>query len=221
MNTNFLNSVTNFLKKRTFEFFGLILILTSIGLAIAFSTYSPADPSFVYGNRDFEIQNFFGIYGSGIADFFLHSFGLVSFLLLANNLASSGGGTYIRNNSSVVFSNVTIANNTASGTTNSIAVSASEVIEAVQLKMNVTHTFTGCMGVELVSPAGTKSVLAHPYNIFWNTDDWDNYVLLTNAFYGESTNGNWTVRVLDGCTAAFSGVSGAVVENWSIRFFEH
>jgi S-DNA-T family DNA segregation ATPase FtsK/SpoIIIE len=86
MNTNFLNSVTNFLKKRTFEFFGLILILTSIGLAIAFSTYSPADPSFVYGNRDFEIQNFFGIYGSGIADFFLHSFGLVSFLLLANFL---------------------------------------------------------------------------------------------------------------------------------------
>ena len=59
MNTNFLNSLTNFLKKRTFEFIGLILISTSIGLAIAFTTYSPEDPSFVYGDREFEIKNFF------------------------------------------------------------------------------------------------------------------------------------------------------------------
>ena len=86
MNTNFLNSVTNFLKKRTFEFIGLILISTSIGLAIAFTTYSPEDPSFVYGDREFEINNFFGVYGSSIADFLLQSFGLVSFLILANFL---------------------------------------------------------------------------------------------------------------------------------------
>ena len=90
MNTNFLNSVTNFLKKRTFEFIGLILISTSIGLAIAFTTYSPEDPSFVYGDREFEIKNFFGIYGSSIADFLLQSFGLVSFLIL------SFSKTYIR-----------------------------------------------------------------------------------------------------------------------------
>ena len=86
MNTNFLDSVTNFIKKRTFELLGLILIFTSVGLTIAFITYSPADPSFIYGNTDFKIQNFFGIYGSSIADFLLQSFGLVSFLLLANLL---------------------------------------------------------------------------------------------------------------------------------------
>jgi DNA segregation ATPase FtsK/SpoIIIE, S-DNA-T family len=86
MNTNFLNSVTNFIKKRTFELLGLILIFTSVGLSIAFITYSPEDPSFIYGNTDLKIQNFFGIYGSSIADFLLQSFGLVSFLLLANFL---------------------------------------------------------------------------------------------------------------------------------------
>jgi len=86
MNTNFLNSVTNFLKKRTFEFLGLILIFTSIGLAIAFTTYSPEDPSLVYGDRNFEIKNFFGIYGSSVADFLLQSFGLASFLIVANFL---------------------------------------------------------------------------------------------------------------------------------------
>ncbi|MDC3127036.1 DNA translocase FtsK 4TM domain-containing protein [Candidatus Pelagibacter bacterium] len=84
MNTNFLNSVTNFLKKRTFEFLGLILILAGLALAISFATYAPEDPSFIYGENNDEIKNFFGIYGSSIADFLLQSFGLASFLLLAN-----------------------------------------------------------------------------------------------------------------------------------------
>jgi len=84
MNTNFLNSVTNFLKKRTFEFLGLILILSSLALAISFATYAPEDPSFIYGENSLEIKNFLGIYGSSVADFLLQSFGLVSFLLLAN-----------------------------------------------------------------------------------------------------------------------------------------
>jgi len=84
MNTNFLNSLTNFLKKRTFEFIGLILILTSITLGISFATYAPEDPSFIYGDANIEIQNFFGIYGSSISDFLLQSFGLASFLLLGN-----------------------------------------------------------------------------------------------------------------------------------------
>ena len=86
MNTNFLNSLTNFLKKRTFELLGLILILTGIGLAISFATYAPEDPSFIYGDSNIEIKNFFGIYGSSIADFLLQSFGVASFLLLANLL---------------------------------------------------------------------------------------------------------------------------------------
>ena len=86
MNTNFLNSLTNFLKKRTFELLGLILILTGIALAISFATYAPEDPSFIYGDNNIEIKNFFGIYGSSIADFLLQSFGVASFLLLANFL---------------------------------------------------------------------------------------------------------------------------------------
>ena len=86
MNTNFLNIVTNFIKKRTFELLGLILISSSITLAISFITYAPEDPSFIYGDTSIEIKNFFGIYGSSIADFLLQSFGLISFLLLANFL---------------------------------------------------------------------------------------------------------------------------------------
>ena len=86
MNTNFLDSLTNFLKKRTFELLGLILILVSIALTVSFVTYTPDDPSFIYGDTNIEIKNFLGIYGSSIADFLLQSFGLASFLLLANFL---------------------------------------------------------------------------------------------------------------------------------------
>ena len=60
MNTNFLDGVTNFLKKRTFELLGLILVLSSVALAIAFTTYSPEDPSLIYGDKNFEIQFFLG-----------------------------------------------------------------------------------------------------------------------------------------------------------------
>ncbi len=84
MNTNFLNSLTNFIKKRTFELIGLLLILASVALAISFITYTPDDPSFIYGDTNIEIKNLLGIYGSSIADFMLQSFGLTSFLLLAN-----------------------------------------------------------------------------------------------------------------------------------------
>ena len=82
MNTNFLNSLTNFLKKRTFEFVGLLLISLAIALTISFATYSPSDPSLVYGESSSNIKNFFGIYGSKVSDFLLQSFGLISFLVL-------------------------------------------------------------------------------------------------------------------------------------------
>ena len=83
MNTNFFNSLTNFLRKRTFEFIGLLLISLGVALTISFATYSPSDPSLVYGETSSSIKNFFGIYGSRISDFLLQSFGLISFLILA------------------------------------------------------------------------------------------------------------------------------------------
>ena len=83
MNTNIYNSLASFLKKRTFELVGLFLIFSSIALIVSFLTYSPNDPSFVYGKNDTTVQNFFGVYGSIISDFLLQSFGLIAFLLLA------------------------------------------------------------------------------------------------------------------------------------------
>ncbi|MDC1096113.1 DNA translocase FtsK [Pelagibacteraceae bacterium] len=82
MNTNFLNSLTNFLKKRTFELMGLLLIFCSFALCISFFTYSPSDPSIIYNLEKNSVQNFLGIYGGITSDFLLQSFGLISFMPL-------------------------------------------------------------------------------------------------------------------------------------------
>ncbi len=87
MNNKFLNIVANFLKKRTFEFMGFVLIFLSILLSISFLTYSPSDPSFIYGENNVSVSNYFGIYGSMISDFLLQSFGVISFLLLITILS--------------------------------------------------------------------------------------------------------------------------------------
>ena len=83
MNSNIYSNVANFVKKRTFELIGLLLILSSLALTISFITYSPNDPSFIYGEESKIIKNFFGIYGGIISDFLLQSFGLIAFLVLA------------------------------------------------------------------------------------------------------------------------------------------
>ena len=82
INSNFFNSLTNFIKKRTFELLGLCFISFALLLSVSFISYSPNDPSFVYGNENTIIKNFFGIYGSLISDFLLQSFGLMSFCLI-------------------------------------------------------------------------------------------------------------------------------------------
>ena len=76
------NNFINFLKNRTIELVGLILIFVALLLATSFFSYSPKDPTIIYGADNIKINNLLGIYGGKVADFLLQSFGLVSFLVL-------------------------------------------------------------------------------------------------------------------------------------------
>ena len=75
-------NITNFLKNRTIELIGLTLISVALLLVISFLSYSPSDPSFIYGTENVPINNLLGIYGGLVADFLLQSFGLSGFLFL-------------------------------------------------------------------------------------------------------------------------------------------
>ena len=86
-------------------------------------------------------------------------------------------------------------------------------IEAVTLRVKVTHPQTNDLAIHLTSPSATESILNPIFNdaLAGNADlDW---TLLSNAFYGESPNGDWTIRIVD----AAAGDDGTLDE-WSLSF---
>ncbi|MDE0451772.1 MAG: S8 family serine peptidase [Gammaproteobacteria bacterium] len=88
-------------------------------------------------------------------------------------------------------------------------------IEAVVLEIAVEHTNALDLGVTLRSAAGTASVVNPPLNTllegFEGMHDWH---LLSNAFYGENPNGEWTVHVADIAAEDTGSLVG-----WRLRFY--
>lgn len=86
-------------------------------------------------------------------------------------------------------------------------------IEAAMLHVDITHPMTNDLGIHLISPAGTESILNPIFNDAHagNADlDWN---LLSNAFYGESPNGDWTIKVVDAAAADVG-----TLDSWSLTF---
>lgn len=107
--------------------------------------------------------------------------------------------------------NQSIPDASATGASRTMAVADLMVIEAVQLRVSIM----GCasdIGLELTSPSGTKSILMNINSKLRDTSI-DNHVFLSNAFYGESTNGNWTLKVIDGKSTCATRLT-----NWKLNF---
>ena len=154
-----------------------------------------------------------------------------------------------------------IPDNSATGLTQEIVVTEELNIEAMQFKFDVSNPEMGFglgdgtqtsagndLAIEVTSPAGTRSVLLSSkqalfYPAYSFTNSWSvgyvlkDAVMLSNAFYGESTKGTWTVRLLDTSADSFAfsrgsnnslGVTGisnnnsaSVLEGVSLRAFGH
>jgi len=76
---NLARKTLDFIINRITEFFGLLMIITSLFLLISLVSYSPEDPNFIFSENT-EIKNFFGFQGSFISDLFFQSIGLISIL---------------------------------------------------------------------------------------------------------------------------------------------
>ena len=109
-----------------------------------------------------------------------------------------------------------IPDNSVTGVSNVINVPTSITIEAVQIQVSATHTWTGDLGIELTSPTGTKSILKNIRDGFQGDANLAGMVLASNAFYGESGAGNWTVKVVDG-----DAFDTGTLTNWQIRIYGH
>jgi len=108
----------------------------------------------------------------------------------------------------------------ATGVTSTISVPAGtvQVIEAVQIRVSITHPFLGDLGIEVISPAGagTRSVVKNTEDGYFNAANLSNQIFLSNAFYGENPAGTWTLKVVD----ALAGETGTLT-NWAIRVYGH
>ena len=116
---------------------------------------------------------------------------------------------------------IAIPDNSVSGASNALAVPGGppvQLVEAVQISVTATHPAIGDLGIELVSPLGTRSVLKNIRDGFAGSANLNGMVLLSNAFYGENPAGVWTIKVVDG-----SGVNATAgtLTGWSIRVFGH
>jgi subtilisin-like proprotein convertase family protein len=111
--------------------------------------------------------------------------------------------------------NLPIPDNSATGANHSLLISSEIVtVEAVRIKVKITHPAISEIALELTSPSGTKSILVNAVNSLTNQADFTGgEVFLSNAFYGETSAGTWSLRVVD----AQAGQTG-ILNSWSINF---
>jgi subtilisin-like proprotein convertase family protein/subtilisin family serine protease len=153
-----------------------------------------------------------------------YGFGMVdasAAVTLAKTFTANQFGAFA--NTGVISSgtlNITIPDNSVTGASSTLMVPATpvQVVEAVQISVSATHPASGDLGIELLSPQGTRSVLKNIRDGFFTSADLNGMVLLSNAFYGENPVGTWTLKVVDG-----SGVNttAGTLTNWTLRVYGH
>ena len=100
------------------------------------------------------------------------------------------------------------------GVSDTLTVDEAMTIEAVQVRVQISHDMPVDLAIELISPAGTRSVLIGPYTALTqaNIDG----QLASNAFYGEACAGTWTLKVTD-----LWQRNAGTLDRWSIRCLGH
>ena len=125
-----------------------------------------------------------------------------------------------------------IPDNNAEGLVYKVEVTEELALEAMQFKFDIsnvdmnyglidgTQTTAGMdLAIEVTAPSGTKSVIlsskqaiTYPAYSFENGEQpgyiLKDGVLLSNAFYGESSKGEWTIRILDTSADTFATSDG-------------
>jgi len=109
--------------------------------------------------------------------------------------------------------NLAIPDANKNGVSSTISVNSHNLsIEHVLVKVRVNHSYISDLGIDLVSPAGTKHRLIRVNNEVLLSGD-KTLTLGVNGFYGEKSLGNWRLVVFDGQ----SEDTGSLV-SWNIKF---
>ena len=172
-----------------------------------------AEPAWTTNAAGFKFHNW---YGFGMVD----AAAAVSMArTYAANLGTFSDTTFIASAGAL---GLAIPDSNVAGASNALNVPntpAVHSVEAVQIRVNITHPFSGDLGIELTSPQGTRSVLKTIRDGFAGSANLTDMVLLSNAFYGENPTGNWTLKVVDGDTHVAPNTG--TLNNWAIRVYGH
>lgn len=106
-----------------------------------------------------------------------------------------------------------IPDNNSTGVSYTVPIEADIIIESVELVVNISHTRRGDLEIILTSPDGTPSILAVSRTSD-NGNHLNDYVLTSHRPFGESSQGDWTVKVAD----RRSSTSGTL-EDFEIRVY--
>ncbi len=110
------------------------------------------------------------------------------------------------------------------GASDTVSVSSDLTIEAVVAEVYLDGDAPlGDIAIELISPAGTRSVLMTPHSVYHETPAAaaaDGMLYAANIFYGEKSGGDWTLRVLDANTRGATQ-SEAQLLSWAMRVYGH
>ena len=89
-------------------------------------------------------------------------------------------------------------------------------LEAVAVRLRISHPRMSDLGIHLISPSGTESVLNTVLNnAFERGSDGEEYLhFLSNAFYGEDPFGDWKLKIVD----VIEEETGTFLE-WDLRFY--
>ena len=160
-------------------------------------------PKWVTNTAGFKFHNYYGFGG-------INAKGAVD---MAENYSSELGDFMESSWTGSTTLTAAIPDHSATGVGHTLTVATDVTIEAIQIELAVTHPKVSDLGVELTSPGGTKSViLAINSNI--EGEDIDSWILSSNAFYGEDSQGDWTIKLIDGASSNTGTLTG-----WKIKFF--
>nr|WP_286186731.1 S8 family serine peptidase [Geitlerinema sp. P-1104] len=114
-----------------------------------------------------------------------------------------------------------IPDNDRHGVEDWIEVDEDRTLEWVEVTVDINHSYRGDLELVLVSPDGTESVLARPHVSQDSSKagaDY-NWTFTTARHWGESSEGEWTLRVIDKYSESDKNDTGGILNSWSLDLY--
>lgn len=148
-------------------------------------------------------------------------------------------GEFVKTDRVLVTADAEIPDGHLSGAQSTFNNEQTLTVDAVQIRVNIDHTSTRDLAIELISPSGTRSVIMTPRTgTILGKSGMQNTQMLSHHFYGEQAKGEWTLRVIDTASEdeAYifdprtsgepnvnmvhrNNTENGVLKSWDIRFF--